>query len=72
MDKAKETKIIEELKKGDLTSFNKLSESQRIELLKKHEKLQLKYLMRNPTMTEDEFFSELDRIAEGTYEEEER
>lgn len=60
--------INEEIRNGDFSSFDRLPESQQIEIVKSwDDATQLKYLTREPVMSQEEFFAELDRIADGTF-----
>lgn len=60
--------INEEILKGDYSSFDRLTEPQQAELVESWtDEMKLKYLTRNPAMTEEEFFAELDKIADGTF-----
>ena len=64
----KQTK--EEIKQGVFSSFDKLNESQKEVVAKDWDKnMRMKYLNRHATMSEEEFFKELDKIANGTFSE---
>lgn len=61
-------KINAEVKVGDFSSFDNLSESEKISMMKTWDKtMKHKYLTRNPVMSEEDFFAELDKIAEGKF-----
>ena len=60
--------IKEEIQNGDFTSFDRLNESQKGNIAKNWTKeMKHKYLTRHGVMTEDEFFAQLDKIADGTF-----
>lgn len=62
----KQTK--EEIKQGVFSSFDKLNESQKGVVAKDWDKnMRMKYLNRHDTISEEEFFKELDEIAQETY-----
>ena len=62
-------KIIKsEIKVNDFSRFNKLLQSDKVEVMKTWDKdMKHKYLTRNPVMSEEEFFDTLDKIAEGKF-----
>lgn len=60
--------INEEIRNGDFSSFDRLNEEMQSELITEwNDDMQLKYLSREPTMSQEEFFAELDKIADGTF-----
>lgn len=60
--------IIEELNRGNFSSFDKLNASQKGVVAKDWDKnMRMKYLNRHTTMSEEEFFKELDKIAEDPF-----
>ena len=60
--------INEEIRHGDFSSFDKLSDEVQNELMSDwDDELQLKYLSREPTMSQEEFYAQLDQIANGTF-----
>lgn len=60
--------ILEEIRNGDFSSFDKLSEDNQTAIMKIwDDEIQLKYLMREPTISQEEFYKQLDRIARGDY-----
>lgn len=62
------SKLTEDLSRGDFSSFDRLNESQKGIVAKKwNRNMRIKYLNRHSSMTEEEFFKELDKIAEGTF-----
>lgn len=62
------SKLTEDLSRGDFSSFDRLNESQKGVVAKDWDKnMRMKYLNRHATMSEKEFFKELDKIADGTY-----
>lgn len=70
MDSKSIKKINAEVNAGDFSSFNNLSEENKGKVMKNWDKtMKHKYLTQNPVMSEEEFFSILDTIAEGTFNE---
>ena len=64
-------RIDEDIKNGDFSSFDKLSDEVQNELMSDwDDEMQLKYLSREPTMSQEEFYAQLDQIANGTFIEE--
>lgn len=60
--------INEEIRNGDFSSFDRLNEEMQSELITEwNDDMQLKYLSREPAMSQEEFFAELDKIADGTF-----
>lgn len=60
--------INEEIKYGDFSSFDKLTEEKQVSLMKNwDDDMQLKYLMREPTISQEEFYEQLDKIVNGTF-----
>lgn len=60
--------INDEVKSGDFSGFDNLSESEKVFVMKSWDKdMKHKYLTRNLVMSEEEFFAELDKIAEGKF-----
>lgn len=60
--------INEDIKYGDFSSFDKLNEEMQNELMTEwDDDMQLKYLSREPTMSQEEFYTQLDKIANGTF-----
>lgn len=61
-------KILDEIKLGDYSSFDKLTVEKQNELMSEwDDDMQLKYLSREPTMSQEEFYAQLDKIANGTF-----
>ena len=57
-----------EIKVSDFSKFDKLLQSDKVEVMKTWDMdMKHKYLTRNPVMSEEEFFAELDKIAEGKF-----
>lgn len=60
--------INEDIKRGDFSSFDKLTEEKQVSLMKNwDDDMQLKYLMREPTISQEDFYGQLDKIANGTF-----
>ena len=60
-------KIIEEIQHGDFSNFNKLSESQQIELMKTWDRSTwIKYRIQN-TITEEYVFDPIFKLIESIY-----
>lgn len=56
------------LLKDNFSSFDRLSESQKGIVAKNWDRnMRMKYLNRHSSMTEEEFFKELDKIVDGTF-----
>lgn len=61
--------ITEDLKRGDFSSFEKLSETQKGRIEKNWDKeMRLKYLTRHEAMSETDFFSQLEENVDETAE----
>lgn len=70
MNKIEITSILSETEAGYFDNFILLPEDQQIKLMESWSKdTRLKYLTREPAMTQQEFFAELDKIANGTFSE---
>lgn len=62
-------KVLEDIKRGDFSSFERLNDRQKGEIASKWTpEIQMAYLTRHTTMSEEEFFKKLDEIADGTFE----
>ena len=60
--------INSEIKANDFSRFDKLLQSDKVEVMKTWDKdMKHKYLTRNAVISEEEFFAELDKIAEGKF-----
>ncbi len=68
MDKPLNQRILEDIQTGDFSSFDKLTEEKQVSLMKNwDDDMQLQYLMREPTISQEEFNGHLDKIANGTF-----
>lgn len=68
--KAEIRHIYESIKRGDFSSSDKLTqEMQNAQMSEWDDEMQLKYLSREPTMSQEEFYAQLDKIAKGTFSE---
>ena len=61
-------KVLEDIKRGDFSSFERLNEQQKGEIASQWTpEIQMAYLTRHTPMSEEEFFKKLDKITDGTY-----
>lgn len=59
-----------DIRNGDFSSFDRLNESQKGVVAKDWDKnMRMEYLNRHAHMSEEEFYAQLDKIANGTFQE---